>query len=243
MGESLDDQQTGTERLIMPLITSSNIACGYHAGGALQMENTIKLAKRNQVKVGAHPGYPDRAGFGRRKLDLPADELAAIIKYQLAAIKGVAESQGSSVNYVKLHGALYNQAAEEEQIASTCLKAIRAIDDRLMVVGLSGSIFEKLCGSQGIVFIPEAFADRKYESNGKLRSRALPEAVITDPELACNQAMDIIANQKVTAFDGTEVKLVAQTLCVHGDNPSAVAILEAMGRIFEQNGVVKQSFS
>jgi UPF0271 protein len=119
MGENPDHHRTGIDRRIMPLITSSNIACGFHAGDAVQMENTIKLAQQYQVQIGAHPGYADRKGFGRRKKDLPADELAAIIKYQLAAIKGVTESLGYSVNYVKLHGALYNQAAEEEQIALT----------------------------------------------------------------------------------------------------------------------------
>jgi UPF0271 protein len=123
------------------------------------------------------------------------------------------------------------------------LKAIRAIGDGQKVMGLAGSNLEKICKSQGIPFISEAFADRRYQSNGSLRSRSLPDAVITDPEMACNQVMDIITNQKVTAYDGKEIKVVAQTICVHGDNPSVIAILEAIGHIFKQKGVVKQSFS
>lgn len=235
-GISMVDQQ------IMPMITSSNIACGFHAGDALQMEQTIKLAIEHRVQVGAHPGYPDREGFGRNKMHLPPNKLTAIVKNQLAAIIGAAESLGASVSYVKLHGALYNQAAEQEHIASACLKAIDSLNPELKIVGPAGSTLENLCKSNGFTFIAEAFADRIYESTGDLRSRLLPNAVITDPVTACAQVMDIINYDQVTAFDGTKIGLRANTICIHGDNPAAIEILSALDRAFKQQGMIKKSF-
>ncbi len=241
MGEGLGEISM-VDQQIMPLVTSSNVACGFHAGDALQMEETIKLAVKHEVQVGAHPGYPDKEGFGRIKMDLPPDELTAIVKNQLDTIMGVAESLKTTITYVKLHGALYNQAAAQEHIALGCLRAITAINAKLKIVGPADSALEKLCMAQGLTFIAEAFADRMYESNGKLRSRSLPGAVITDPIIACKQALDIVKHQRATAFDGTKIVLRADTLCIHGDNPAAIEILSALDRAFKQHGIVKKSF-
>ena len=241
MGES-PGGISSVDQQIMPLVTSSNIACGFHAGDALQIEETIKLGVEHNTQLGAHPGYPDKEGFGRNNLDLPHNELTAIIKYQLAAILGVAESLGAAITYVKLHGALYNQAATQVDIASGCLEAIGSINPKLKVVGPAESTLENLCKSNGFAFIAEAFADRMYESTGYLRSRSLPQAVITDPSTACEQALDIINHQQATAFDGTKVPLPANTICIHGDNPNAVEILRALDRAFKQHGITKKSF-
>ncbi|GJM27732.1 MAG: UPF0271 protein [Cyclobacteriaceae bacterium] len=237
MGETA----TGIDEQIMPLITSSNIACGYHAGGTRQMENTIKLAMMYKVQVGAHPGFPDKKGFGRNRMDLPVDKLEDIIRHQLNDLKDIAEHLGASVKYVKLHGALYHQASVEEHTASTFLNAVSATDASLKIVGLAGSLLERLSESRGFTFVPEAFADRKYESDGSLRSRTLPGAVITNPELACEQVMDIINDQQVSAYDGSKTAVNAKTICIHGDNPAALEILRSLDRTLRHHGVLKQS--
>jgi UPF0271 protein len=242
MGESYGNYQIGNDRAVFPYITSSNIACGFHGGDPLHMEHTVKAAIEHGVKVGAHPGFPDLAGFGRRKMELPSHELKAIIKYQLSAIKGVAESLGTSVGYVKPHGALYNMAANDEMIAKTLVSAIREIDDGMMIMGLSGSLFQEICHAANIPFVAEAFADRRYERSGNLRSRGLEGAVLSDPEVAANQVMDIVQNQYVIAHDGAKVAIEAQSICIHGDNVAVVEILKAIDKSLINAGVKKKSF-
>jgi UPF0271 protein len=242
MGESFGNYQIGNDREIFPYITSSNIACGFHGGDPIHMERAIKDAILHGVQVGAHPGFPDLAGFGRRKMDLPSDELKAIVKYQVSAIKGVAESLGTSVRYVKPHGALYNLAADDQAVSSTLVMTIREIDPGLMIMGLAGSVFHDVCNSEGMKFVAEAFADRKYEANGRLRSRSLQESVLTNPTAVTEQVMEIILNKQVIAHDGTIVPIEAQSLCIHGDNPEAVSILQAIDEGLKKRGILKQSF-
>jgi len=242
MGESFGNYKIGNDLDIFPYITSSNIACGFHGGDPLHMERTIMESLLHHVQVGAHPGFPDLAGFGRRKMDLPAAELKAVVKYQVAAIKGVAESLGTSVVYVKPHGALYNLAADDESISLTLVKAVREMDPELMMVGLAGSLFQEICTTEGMRFVPEAFADRKYEANGRLRSRSLEHAILQDANTAVAQVMEIVLNKQVIAHDGTLVPIIAQTICIHGDNPAAVNILLALDTAFEQQGIIKKGF-
>jgi len=231
------------DQRLMPLISSANIACGFHAGNSLMMEQTIRLAKNHQVSIGAHPGYPDKKGFGRNNMRLPADELTAMIKYQLAAITGLAKSLDIKVGYVKLHGALYHQAGREEMVALSCLKAVNAIDPELKLVGQYGSVLDEVCSLKGHLFVAEAFADRRYEHSGQLRSRKLPEAVISDPLEACAQVMSIINKRAVKTWDGGTTAVTAQTICIHGDNPAAAEILHAIDTELKANGIITKPFS
>lgn len=242
MGESFGNHRVGNDQAIFPYVTSSNIACGFHGGDAVHMEHSIRTAVKYGVQVGAHPGYPDLAGFGRRKMDLPPQELKAIIKYQLAAIMGMARSLGTSVKYLKPHGALYNAAVENQQIAMIVIESVQEISRTMPIMGLAGSLFQDICGSQGVTFVAEAFADRSYEANGKLRSRSEAGALITDPNQAVAQVLDIVLKGQVKSHDDIMIPQQVQSICIHGDNPAAVSILRAIDQSLENEGILKQSF-
>ncbi len=243
MGEGFGNYHLGSDEAIFPYITSSNIACGFHAGDPVQMEKTIALAISHDVQIGAHPGYPDLQGFGRRKMLMSPSELKSMIKYQLAAIMGVAESLGAKVKYVKPHGALYNTAAHDQTTALAIIEGVSEIDDQLYLMGLAGCPMADWARQSGLPFVAEAFADRRYESTGKLRSRALAGAVIQDAEEAANQVLNIVMHGKIVSFDGAELQISAQSICIHGDNPKALAILKEIDRKLKQNNIVKRSFS
>ena len=228
MGESYGNFKVGNDEEIMPWINSCNIACGFHGGDPLNIIKTIALALEHEVRIGAHPSYPDLAGFGRRNMKIPHDELLAIIKYQISALKGLAESMGGKVHYVKPHGALYNTATRDEKECRIIIQAIREIDESLMLMGLAGSIMENIAKSVQMPFIAEAFADRRYTADGKLMSRSLEEAVITDSDQARAQVQDMVLRHKVKSHEGSDIEIHAQSFCVHGDNPSAVAIVRKL---------------
>ena len=173
------------------------------------MERTIRAAIANGVQVGAHPGFPDLSGFGRRKMHIPPNELKAIIKYQLAAIMGMAESLGTSINYIKPHGALYNMVADDGEVSKTLIDATQETRPGLPIMGLAGSVFQDICHAENVPFVAEAFADRQYEPDGRLRSRSLEGAVHADPEVASQQVLDIVINQHVAASDGSKIPLTA----------------------------------
>lgn len=232
MGESYGRFKVGNDEAIFPYVTSSNIACGFHGGDPLHIENTIKGAIAHGVRIGAHPAYPDLSGFGRRRMQLGRDELKAVVKYQIAALKGMTESLGGRLAYVKPHGALYNTAADDASEAFCIIQAIREIDPELALMGLAGSIMEETARREQIPFIAEAFADRRYESNGRLRSRSKEGAVIAAPEQAAGQVFSIARHKQVESYDGAIVPVDAQSVCIHGDNPSAISILQAVERIF-----------
>jgi len=242
MGESYGNYHIGNDQAIFPYITSSNIACGFHGGDPVHMEKTIKGAIQHQVQVGAHPGFPDLPGFGRRNMDLVPDELKAVIKYQLAAIKGMAESLGTTVKYVKPHGALYNLAADDENISRILIEATREISDDFLLMGLAGSLFQEICHAENMAFVAEAFADRTYESNGRLRSRSLDGSVLTDPEAVTDQVLNMVVNQQISTYDGSPLTIQPQSICIHGDNPAAVTILKALQIAFDQHGIAKKNF-
>lgn len=195
------------------------------------------MALHHGVRIGAHPGYPDLNGFGRRKMQVPAAQLSAIIKYQVAAVKGMVESLGGKLSYVKPHGALYNSMVNDLEEAAVVVEAIKAIDPGLKIMGLAGSGVLEVIRNKGMQPIAEAFADRQYEANGKLMSRAKEGAVIHDAEFAVKQVMDIALHQQLTCADGSLRKLEAESFCIHGDNPAAVEILKALGRECEREGI------
>ncbi|MEL6867249.1 MAG: 5-oxoprolinase subunit PxpA [Bacteroidota bacterium] len=232
MGESYGRFKVGNDEALFPWISSCNIACGFHGGDPWHIEQTIKSALKHNLRIGAHPSYPDLAGFGRRAMQIVPSELKSIIKYQIAAVKGLTESLGGSLTYVKPHGALYNTAAKTETEATVIMEAIREIDDSLLLMGLAGSPIEQWAKDHKIPFIAEAFADRQYTPEGRLMSRQLSGALIQDPLQAAQQVMDIATNQKVQTANGSYIPLKAQSICIHGDNPAALEILKQIHASF-----------
>lgn len=242
MGESYGNYSIGNDEAIFPHITSCNIACGMHAGDPYHIEKTIDLALKHKVQIGAHPGYPDLQGFGRRIISMRTAELSAFVKYQVAAVKGMVESKAGVLKYVKPHGALYNQMAKDIEVAQTVLAAIKCIDPELKVMGLAGSLVKEVAEGLGMEFVAEAFADRQYEADGSLRTRDLGHSVFDDPHQAAAQVVSICLEQKTKSLSGKDVNISAQSFCIHGDNPSAVNVLKAISRALEQNGIHKKPF-
>lgn len=242
MGESYGNFKIGNDDRIFPYITSCNIACGFHGGDPLHIENTIKKAIRYGVQIGAHPSYPDLQGFGRRKMQIPSNELIAIIKYQISAVKGITESLGGRLAYVKPHGALYNTATDDEQVATNIVQAIKEIDKNLAILGLAGSNMKRVAIREGIRFVAEAFADRKYTSNARLLSRSIENSVIHNPQKAAEQVLSLVMNKEVISDENIRVRVFAQSICIHGDNPQVEAILQSIDALFKENIITKRAF-
>jgi UPF0271 protein len=219
LGEGMDDDA------ILPYLTSANIACGQHAGSPQSMDRTVRLALARGVRIGAHPGYADRENFGRTNLTLPEDELKALVLYQVGALDGIARARGAKLVHVKAHGALYNQAAKDEQLARAFAEAVSAYDKSLVLVGLLGGEQLEAARAAGLSAAAEVFADRLYAGDGSLVPRTRPGAVLHDPAEAAAQAVRL-------ARGG-----LAQTICLHGDTPGAAAIARAVRAALEQAGV------
>jgi UPF0271 protein len=217
----------GTEREIMPYITSANIACGAHAGDERTMRDTVQLAIASYVAAGAHPGYRDPANFGRKALDIPADALIADLVSQIETLRAIARSEGADLAHVKAHGALYNTAQHDEGVAASIVRAMQRCAPDLVLYVFPGSAVERLARAAGLRVAREGFIDRAYEPDGTLRSRTQPDALITDPERAAAQAVSFMQDGGVRAHDGTFLELSVDTLCVHGDTPGASVILRA----------------
>ena len=211
---------------LMDHVTSISLACGGHAGDTEMMRELVIIAKKKNVKVGAHPSYPDRENFGRLELDMESEELLSSICSQVYSLLKIAEEENISVSHIKPHGALYNQAAKDAQVARVIGDAVDRIDPHLNIMCLSGSLMVRVLEDMGLKVVQEAFADRTYERNGSLRNRNLDHALITSLQKAADQARLIIERNKVIAFDGSEVSIEAQTICIHSDTPNAVAIAE-----------------
>ena len=217
----------GTEAVMMPLITSVNIACGAHAGNERSMRETVRLAKANGVSIGAHPGYRDPANFGRTALAIPVDELVADLVQQITALTVIARAEGAPVTHVKGHGALYNAAQHDESIAAAIVLAVQQSAPALVLFVFPNSALERAGRAAGLRVAHEGFIDRVYEPDGALRSRARADALITDPAKAAAQAVSFMTSGGVRANDGSFLEQAVDTLCVHGDTPGAPAILRA----------------
>jgi UPF0271 protein len=228
MGESFGQFKIGNDDALFLFIQSCNIACGFHGGDPLHIENTIKKAVKYGVYIGAHPSYPDLAGFGRRKMTIEKAELKAILKYQVAAVKGMTESLGGRLSYVKPHGALYNTAANSEEETLIIMEALHEIDANLKLMGLAGSTMEKMASERQFPFIAEAFGDRKYTDDGRLMSRSITGAVIENAEEAVAQIWSISQKQQLISESGKVLPIVAQSICIHGDNVGALEILKVL---------------
>jgi len=227
MGESFGHWKLGDDQAIMPYITSANVACGAHAGDPNVMAETVRLAVKHKVAVGAHPGYPDLPGFGRRTMQLQREEVVNTILYQLGALSAVAHANGAELTHVKPHGALYNEASQDRQLADSIVEAISRFSTSLALVGLPNSQLEAAAHGARLPFLREGFADRAYEPNGLLRNRKLPDALIAAPERAAEQALQLARGQ-VTAADGSTLVLQVDTICIHGDTPGAASIARAV---------------
>ncbi len=237
MGELSEAIADGTQEALMRSVTSVNIACGGHAGDEQTMKTTIEQALRWKVAIGAHPGYPDRENFGRLELKLPLNEISASVFDQVLALARVAERCGARLVHVKPHGALYNQAVRNREFAEAIAKGVARWSREIALVGLAGSPMLEVFREAGFAVAAEAFADRRYEPNGTLRSRKFEDALIRNPEEAAWQALGIAERGVVIASDGSQVAVDAQTLCIHGDTPGAREIAAAVAQSLREAGV------
>jgi UPF0271 protein len=227
MGEGI-----GNDELIMPFISSANIACGYHAGDEKTMKQTIELAIKNNVAIGAHPSFLDRENFGRTEKYLSNKEIYDLIITQVQALEKISNEFGFSLHHVKPHGALYNMAAKNSELASTICLAIKDINDTLIVYGLSGSHLMIEAKKIGLKTASEVFADRTYQDDGSLTPRSQPNALIEDVEKAVHQALQMVKKKKVTSINGNDILITADTICVHGDGKNAIAFAKAIHDAF-----------
>ncbi len=240
MGESFGAYKLGMDEEVIKHITSANIACGWHAGDPLVMNRTVKMAADLGVGVGSHPGYPDLLGFGRRNMDCTPDEIRNYIIYQIGALWGFCVAHGVKMQHVKPHGNLYLMAVENEGIATAVAEAIVAVDPSLRYVALAGAkgdVMTKVGEKVGLKVVYEAFPDRAYGADGTLVSRRVPGALISDPARVAERALKMAKEGKVISIDGTEIDLHAETLCVHGDNPTAVDLVKTIRNLLESEGV------
>ncbi len=237
MGELPEAIADGTQESLMPLLTSVNIACGGHAGDDRTMKTTIEQALRWKLAMGAHPGYPDRANFGRVELNLSAEAVADIVFEQVQLLAEIAAGCGASLVHVKPHGALYNQAVRNRALAQAIAQGVARWNRDVVLVGLAGSPMLDVFREAGFTVAAEAFADRRYEADGALRSRKFEDALIRDPEEAGRQALSIAERGVAVARDGSKVAVNAQTICIHGDTPGAPQIAATVARTLREAGV------
>ena len=237
LGESFGAWTMGMDEEVMNHISSSNIACGWHGGDAEVMLRTVRAAKARGVAIGAHPGYPDMLGFGRRNMTCTPDEVYAYILYQVGALMGVCASEGVALQHVKPHGAMYNQAAKDIILATAIARAVKRLGGDMILMGLACSAFETAAKEEGVPFAAEAFADRGYMADGSLAPRNQKGAFIHDPNEAAARMLTLVREGIVKTHDGQELRLKAHTICLHGDNPEALKMAEVIKHTLESNGV------
>jgi UPF0271 protein len=237
MGESFGAWRMGCDVELMDYVSSVNIACGFHAGDAGTIRKTVEAAIEKSIAVGAHPSFPDLQGFGRREMKMPVREIFDIVLYQVSAVKGICEASGSRLHHVKPHGALYNQAAKDAEIARAIAEAVKAIDVKLIFYGLSGSFLISEAEKIGLKTASEVFADRTYQRDGSLTPRTRPDALIHDAEKAAAQVLQMIQAQTVTAASGETVAIKAETVCIHGDGANALEFAGTINAKLAENGI------
>lgn len=243
LGEGFGDLRARQDEVLLDLVSSANIACGFHAGDATTMVDTVRAAKQRGVTIGAHPSYPDIPGFGRRELGLSPKEISRHVVYQIHALREVCGAEGAKLSYVKPHGALYNRGARDHDAAEAIVAAIREVEASLTLLAPAGSEMDHAAARAGIAFASEAFVDRAYRADGTLVPRDQPDAVIHDVKGAVQRAVMLVKGQTITADDGTELRITAQSLCVHGDNPDASSILRALNARLKESGVTIAPFA
>lgn len=242
LGESLGAWSMGDDAAMLDIVSSANVACGFHAGDPAGILATLKAAQARGVAVGAHVAYPDLLGFGRRNMDVASADLVADVIYQIGALQGLAHAAGTHISYVKPHGALYNTIAQDERQARDVIAAIRAVDAGLALVALAGSPLVGWAQDAGLRVIAEAFADRAYTSAGTLVSRREPGAVLHDSALVAQRMLRLVRDGVIQAIDGSLARVQAQSICVHGDSPGAVEMARAVRKALEADGVAVRPF-
>ena len=242
LGESFGSWKMGNDAQILPVVSSANIACGFHAGDPLGILNTLKHAVQLGVNIGAHVAYPDLVGFGRRNMDLSRDELIADVLYQISALDGLAKVAGSKVNYVKPHGALYNTIASNAAQAAAVIDAIKMYNPALVLVALAGSPLVAQAKAAGLTVVSEAFADRAYNSDGSLVSRRLAGAVLHDTDFVAKRVVAMLKNGGVDSIDGVFTPIQADSICLHGDTDGALEMSAAIKAELLKNNIQVRPF-
>jgi UPF0271 protein len=237
MGESFGAWRMGDDEAVMPFVSSVNIACGFHAGDPTTMWRTVEAAARHRLAIGAHPGYPDLQGFGRREMRCSPQEVYDMVLYQIGALAAFAQAAGQKLRHVKPHGALYNTAARDAKLAEAVAQAVRAFDASLVLYGLAGSVMISEAQKLGLRVAHEVFADRTYQADGSLTPRSQPNAMQETVSNSVRQVLSLAQHGQATATDGTVIRLPADTVCIHGDGPNAVATAEAVYNALRENGI------
>jgi len=237
MGESFGSYRIGDDDKIIAHITSANIACGYHAGDPQVMAKTVALASQHRVSIGAHPGYPDLMGYGRRQMETFPGEISNYVLYQIGALSAFARASGVALQHVKPHGALYNQAARDERTAQEVIRAVKSFNPDLILFMLAGSLCEEMAIAAGLRVAREAFPDRAYLSSGQLAPRSMPGAVLHDPDRVRDRVVKLATTGMLTSIEGKEMRFKADTLCIHGDTPGAWNLAAAIRGALEENGI------
>ncbi|MCI9469339.1 MAG: LamB/YcsF family protein [Oscillospiraceae bacterium] len=237
LGESFGAYSIGMDGEVLPLISSANVACGFHASDPVVMARTVALAKNAGVAVGAHPGYPDLQGFGRRNLKVSPEELTAMVQYQIGALRAFCDANGIVMQHVKPHGAMYNMAGKDAALAEAICKGVAAVDRGLILLGLSGSMLLRAAEDCGLRWASEVFADRGYQADGSLVPRGMPGDIIHDEDAAVARVVRMVTEGRVTAVTGEDVSIRADSVCVHGDNPRALAFAQKIRDGLDAAGV------
>ncbi|WP_160722303.1 LamB/YcsF family protein [Bacillus sp. USDA818B3_A] len=237
LGESFGAFKIGNDEEVLKYISSANIACGYHSGDHNVMFETVRLAKKYGVQIGAHPGFPDLAGFGRREMQLTPSEIHHLVIYQIGALAAVCKACGADLVHVKPHGALYNMAAKNREMADAITQAVYDVNPGLVLFALAGSKLAMAGKERGLKVAGEVFADRTYQPDGTLTHRKEPNAMIHDSELAINRVIRMIKEGKVEIVDGTDIAIEADTICVHGDDPHALEFASKLKKAFLQENI------
>ncbi|GAA2594076.1 MULTISPECIES: LamB/YcsF family protein [Streptomyces] len=243
LGEGFGRWRLTDDERLLSVVTSANVACGFHAGDAATMRRVCELAAERGVRIGAQVSYRDLAGFGRRAMDVPSAELAAEVAYQIGALEVFARAAGSRVAYVKPHGALYNRVVHDEEQAAAVVDGVLLADAALPVLGLPGSRLLELAGKAGLPVVTEAFADRAYTDAGTLVPRTLDGAVVTDPEAVVERSLTLARSGEVFSHSGTRIEVRARSLCLHGDTPGAVELAHRVRERLETSGIRVEAFA
>ncbi|MBQ6663525.1 MAG: LamB/YcsF family protein [Firmicutes bacterium] len=241
LGESFGAYKMGRDEDVLAYISSANVACGFHAADPLTMVKTVRLAKARGVAVGAHPGYPDLVGFGRREMKIAPEEVRAMVIYQIGALAACCASEGIRLHHVKPHGAMYNMAAKDPRLADAICDAVAAVDEGLILYGLPGSEVERAARVKGLRFAAELFADRAYEEDGSLVSRSKAGAMITDETEAISRMVRVLREGKLTSITGKDIALSGDTICVHGDGEKALAFTSLLRERLLAEGMLVQA--
>ncbi|TGD38200.1 LamB/YcsF family protein [Brevibacterium aurantiacum] len=243
LGENVPDRVVSDDTAMLGLVSSANVSCGFHAGSPEGIRTTLAAATQGGVVIGAHPGYDDYEGFGRRPLDVPAATLQAQVEYQIGALMGLTAAVGGSVAYVKPHGGLYNAIVRDEAQAKVVVDAVKAVDSSLVFLGLAGSVANRVAAEAGLKVAAEAFADRSYNPDGSLVARTEPNAVLHDPQAVAARVLRLVQTGQVEAIDGSLVDVDAQSICFHGDSQGSIDMARAARELLESSDVRIAAFA